>query len=287
MRTAAVSAVRKPVRLRGSERGFTLLELMAVMVIIAFVMAMLLPALSKSKARAEGIYCLSNIKQLQMAWEMYAGDHQEWLPGVVIGSGSGPGRWVSGWLDTSSSPDNTNTTFLTDARYSQLAPYLKGFEVYHCPSDRSTAQIGGHSYQRVRSESMNCWMNYTGNNDIGQDTYQIFRKINQIMEPPPGEAWVFIDESAETINDGLFQTNLKARGNTTQIVDYPASNHDLAAGVSFADGHAIIKRWLDHRTTAPLKTSQLIQLAAPVSSPNNTDILWLQDHASTAKAAAE
>ena len=117
MRTAAVSAVRKPVRLRGSERGFTLLELMAVMVIIAFVMAMLLPALSKSKARAEGIYCLSNIKQLQMAWEMYAGDHQEWLPGVVIGSGSGPGRWVSGWLDTSSSPDNTNTTFLTDARY--------------------------------------------------------------------------------------------------------------------------------------------------------------------------
>jgi len=249
--------------------------------IIGVLLALLLPALSAPKAKAQGLYCLKNLKQLQMAWAMYADDHQDYLPGVIGGSTPGAGVWVSGWLDFSSSPDNTNTTYLTDARFSQLAPYGLTAAAYHCPADRSAVWIGGSRHPRVRSVSMNCWMNYVGTLPIGQDKYQVFRRFSDITDPPPDRAWVFMDEREDSINDGLFQINLKARGKLAKIVDYPASYHNLAAGLSFADGHAQIKRWIDRRTTLALLPNQTLQLDVP--SPDNPDVGWLQDRSSSAR----
>lgn len=247
--------------------------------IVAVLLALLLPSLSVSKARAQGLYCMKNLKQLQMAWAMYADDHQDFLPGVLMGSTPGPGVWVSGWLDFSSSPDNTNTLYLTDRRFSQLAYYDVPAQCYRCPADRSMVTIGGSLHSRVRSVSMNCWMNYVGSLPIGQDRYRIFRKLGEITEPPPERAWVFMDEREDSINDGLFQIDLKSRGKLARIVDYPASYHNRAAGLSFADGHVQIKRWLDTRTTPALRPNQPIQLG--VLSPDNPDVAWLQERSSS------
>ncbi len=134
-------------------------------------------------------------------------------------------------------------------------------------------------FPRVRSMSMNSWMNYLGTVPIGQDKYRVFRKTGDIVDPPPSKAWVFMDEREDSINDGLFQTNLKGRGKLAKIVDYPASYHTRAAGISFADGHAEITRWHDRRTTPALRSNQAIQLDVP--SPDNPDVAWLQEHSSS------
>ncbi|HNQ90405.1 MAG TPA: type II secretion system protein [Verrucomicrobiota bacterium] len=261
--------------------GFALLELLIVIGLIGVLTALLLPALSASKAKAQGLYCLKNLKQLQIAWAMYADEHSDYLPGVIGGSMPGPGVWVSGWLDFSSSPDNTNSLYLTDRRFSQLAYYDVPAKIFRCPADRSSVRIQGRVHDRVRSVSMNCWMNYVGNVDIGQERYRVFRKASDIIDPPPEKAWVFMDEREDSINDPLFVTNLRLRGKLAKIVDYPASYHNRAAGIAFADGHAQIKRWRDRRTTPVLRSSQLIELDVP--SPDNPDVAWLQDRSSSLK----
>ena len=61
---------------------------------------------------------------------------------------------------------------------------------------------------------------------------------------------------------------------STKLVDYPASYHSGAAGFSFGDGHSEVHRWIDGRTTPPLKS--VLQLNVP--SPKNPDVFWMQDH---------
>ena len=214
-----------------------------VIAIIAILAGMLLPALGRAKAKAQGIGCMNNLKQLQVAWFMYVQDNQDQLPGVTGGSFAGSNTWASGWLDFSSNnPDNTNTLYLTDVRFSQIGPYVQTHTIYRCPADRSMAPFGAKSFPRVRSMSMSCWMNYILNVDIGQDKYVIFRKYSDIVNPGPSMTWVLIDEREDSINDALFQTDLKSRGPAARIVDYPASYHGGAAGLLFVDGHAENKR---------------------------------------------
>ena len=255
--------------------GFTLIELLVVIAIIAILAALLLPSWTKARTKAQGIACMNNLKQLTVAWWLYGDDNSEKLPGQDT--------WVSGWLDfNGSNPDNTNVLYLLDPRYAQLASYTRSAGIYKCPADFSAVLIGGRKYARVRSISMNTTLGDDGLGTtyrwwIGSPPYRQYRKRSELVAPPPSLLWVFVDEHPDSINNGDMAVKCDAVGPAAEFVDYPASYHNGACGLSFADSHAEIKKWLDPRTKPPVTYTGVI---ASRASPNNPDIAWLQQRTS-------
>ena len=266
-------------------RGFTLIELLVVVAIIAILASMLLPALSKSKTKAHGIKCLSNLKQLQLAWQLYPDDNNDRITSSGYLRPVEPTSWVDGWLDfNGANTDNTNTAILRDPRKSKFATYLQNVGVYLCPADLSTVKISGTVYPRVRSMSMSQalggpggWL--PGNYDEGQKIYRAYYKTADMINPPPAKLYVLLDEHPDGINAGGFANMMIENPAQAKIIDFPASYHNGAAGISFADGHAEIKKWLDARTRPTPKWNNNLQLN--VASPNNQDMIWLAERTSS------
>jgi prepilin-type N-terminal cleavage/methylation domain-containing protein/prepilin-type processing-associated H-X9-DG protein len=255
------------------DSGFTLIELLVVIAIIAILAAMLLPALSRAKQKAQAITCVNNLKQLAMAWIMYADDSQDQLPpNFSTTAGSPDAAWIRGWLSwTANNTDNTNKLYLADAKYALLAPYSKGSTgIYKCPGDKVPCDLG----MRVRSYSMSNMMNGKGtatylNQRPGQQ-YLLYKKLSNIIRPGPCDIWVFIEENADSINDGFFWVNMFV---TNKWQDIPASYHGTSGALAFADGHAEIKRWSD----ASIAGRRVTKTAyGQGSAEAGNDLLWLQ-----------
>lgn len=255
--------------------GFTLIELLVVIAIIAILAAMLLPALTRAKQKAHQITCVSNLKQLSLAWIMYADDNnQELPPNYSTTAGSPTKAWIRGWLSWApNNTDNTNKLFLTDPQYALLAPYsVRSAGIYKCPGDRMPCALG----DRVRSYAMNNMMNGKGglsylNQRPGQQ-YRIYKKLTHITDPAPVNAWVFIEEHADSINDGFFWVNMFS---TTRWADIPASYHGRSGALAFADGHAEIKLWSDASIAGRPVTQRSYGQG---SAAGGEDLIWLQRH---------
>jgi prepilin-type N-terminal cleavage/methylation domain-containing protein/prepilin-type processing-associated H-X9-DG protein len=276
--------------------AFTLIELLVVIAIIAVLAAMMLPALARSKQKAQGIYCMNNTKQMCLAWNMYAGDNNDKLVynqagygGASVGQSFGNEAWVAGWLQLewigTGLPDgaDTNVQMLVNHNLwpygAFLGPYIRNPSSFKCPADQSLCKIGGATYPRVRSLSMN---NFVGTKSItwqsglgSSSRYTVCTTYAQIKSPV--DMFVFLDEREDSINDGWFASDPDT---LWKMVDWPASYHGQAAGYAFADGHSEIHRWHDARTMPPLDRAGDIRGDVGTEIfPNDQDILWMAQHA--------
>jgi len=283
--------------------GFTLIELLVVVAIIAILAAMLLPALSKAKFKAQGIQCMSNHRQLCLAWRLYAEDNHEML---VYASDDGSQStnnphnlraWTFTHMDYTTSQYNYDPNW--DITQRVLWQYGKNVGIYKCPADHSKVKgVVGIMHDRVRTMSRNLyWGGFAPLTDNGPGDepgndgaipfakgYCIYNKITDLNggmpSPRPAKTWVFLDQREDRINWGNYMTDMtgfnpNAPASYEFDQDMPGFYHHFAAGFSFADGHSEIHRWKDARTTPPLNYD--VQLLSKVYAPRDVDVEWLQE----------
>lgn len=257
------------------------MELLVLIAIIAVLVALLLPVLSAAKLSGWRTQCLSNNRQIILAWTMFAHDNEGELPPNVNGLwGKGVWtNWVAGTMFNA--VDQTNIALLVDPSQSMIARYIINPKVFKCPGDKS---------RFVRSFAMNHRLNPVSDDGppvftqgIGTN-WMIYRKLDEI--DAPSDIFVTIDERSDSINDSFFVVDVTNTGsvdgtgpvNPYMMIDYPANYHK-GSTITFADGHSEIHQWLEPTTTPPLGQAR----PRVHTSSTDRDLKWLQAHAASRK----
>jgi type II secretory pathway pseudopilin PulG len=249
-------------------RGFTILELLAVVATILILAALLLPVLGRAKNKAQRTTCLASLRELGRAWFMYKDDYNDRL--VESYPVNNSNSWILG--DMTKADEAVNTDLI---RAGKLYAYNRDVKIYHCPTDKGVT-IDKKLVPTVRSYSMNSFMGGRGSDvpvipTSAAGFMSFFEKYSDIRRP--SDAWVLLDEDERSINDGFFVTDPTAK----QWIDFPAISqhrHNFSYGLAFADGHSEIWRHTDGGTyqislnrTAQANNADLERLARASTFP--------------------
>jgi general secretion pathway protein G len=223
---------------------------------MAILTALLVPAVGRAKERARTAACLNNLRQLGVAAQLYAADHDGLLV-ANLNQDMGTNLWVNGNMQNS--VDATNTSLLQSGT---LFPYVKESGAFRCPADVGKDE-GVAAQVRVRSYAMNSWTGSRYMENYPRPTgFRTFVKDSEFAPTGPAGVWYLADEDRATLDDGWF---LVTMDDSAPFASSPATRHQGGYALDFADGHAA--------------TIKVVQPANPNAEPaganaRNSD--WIQ-----------